>query len=587
MSGAPAARALVAALGAFAFVQAGRLRLSYADTWDYWNDARALLGEPGVSFYRVHAPLEGALLTPLVATIDRDGLGPWVGPHLLHAALATLTLLAVYAWLRPLVGSRAAALGLLVFAATRLFVRYAPHALVDVPAAGWVAATFAAWDRAETARRPRAQLGWALATGAALAAGMLHKYTLLALPGALGAAGLVRLVLEPDRRARLLRGLVAGGSAIALFALGFGATFLRVEGAVSLATFESVLDQARHMVEAWGVEAPDDYLSMALVVASPLAYMLAALGLLAALRGGPRVRRALPGLLWLPLLGGLIAFRVEHNEARYLLPLFPSVALAAALGARSLAPLLRRIPRPRRARARAFAWGATLLLLVLPAADQVRRDLHPAFARPTQPALVEVLRQALLPDSSLGWHGHPLPLVTTTEPANPLIPEDEFFDTVHIAHPLLRAMTGRDVDGRWGRPDPVRRLLRVVRSDVDLILRGPTGSIYAPVLAAGVDAPPHLELWLRNRWRFAGPGTHGGLQLDEDGWLRAVDPSPGLFGPRVRAAGGEREDVALRIGGDPVSPRRRHHVGRALEEAGPDGLLVERVERLRLPILWE
>ena len=581
--GGGAARALTLAAVAFAFVQALRLRLSYYDSWDYWNDARALLGEPGAIFYRVHGPLEGALLSPLVATLDRDGLGPWVGPHLLHAALAALTLGVLHAWLAPLAGRRSAAVGVLALAATRLFVRYAPHALVDVPAAGWVAATLAAWDRAETARTPREGARWAALAGLALGAGMLHKYTLLALPGALGAGALLR-AREAGGRARLRRLALSGFSSLAVFGAGFAAAFLRTEGRVGLPTFLDVLAEARASLEPWGAESPADYIDLALRVASPLVFALAALGVLAAARSwqSTRVRRALPGLLWLPLAGGLLAFGLPHNEARYLLPLWPSLALLVALGTRSLLPLARRSPR-----LASGTMAAGLALLAAPAVSQAAHDLHPAFARPTQPAFASVLRQALLTPSRVLWHGEPIPLVTTPRPEAPVLPADEFFDVVHLAHPFVAALGERSTLGSdRAVADPVAYLL-ARPGEVDLLVRGAEEVHYTTRFVEGVRPPDELELWVRSRWRFAAPGALGGLRLTDEGRLLLESPSPGLASDVVHAAGGHATTVGLAVDGTRLGAGTVHDVRDRLAAAKPGGVVVTRVEHLALPLGWE
>lgn len=581
-----AARGLAAAAAAFAVLQALRLRLSYYDSWDYWNDARALLGESDAVYYRVHGPLEALLLSPLVATVDRDGLGPWIAPHLLHAGLAALTLVLLHGWLRPLVGPRGAAAGVLVFAATRLFVRYAPHALVDIPAAGWAVATFAAWDRADRAAaagHARQAARWAVASGAALGAGMLHKYTLLALPGALGGAALLRAALEPGGLARLRRLTLTGLSCLGVFTLGFAGALWRAEGSVSFQTFLEVLSEAEDMVQTWGGEGAGDYVALALGVASPLTFALALGGLAVVLRHwrSDRVRRALPALLWLPLAGGLLALRVTHSEARYLLPLWPSLALLVGFAVRASVPLLRRAPGPS-----AVAVAVGLAAVAWPAISQARHDLHPAFARPTQPAFAHVLRQALLTPSRVLWRGHPVPLVTTPNPEAPALPDDEFFDFVHLAHPFVSALGERGVEGRYETPQRPVRMMMNEPGEVDLLVRGAPEVLYTPRLVEGAEAPAELELWLRSRWRFRAPGTLGGLRLDEEGRLHVEAPSPGLSGADLRAAGARVSTVGLAVDDARLPSGRVHDLRAAVQAAGPAGVSVSRVERVALPLLW-
>ena len=228
-----------------------------------------------------------------------------------------------------------------------------------------------------------------------------------------------------------------------------------------------------------------------------------------------------------------------------------------------------------------------LLAMAVPALAQARHDLHPAFARPTQPAFSEVLRQALLTPSRIFWRGLPLPLVTTPTPDAPTLPDDEFFDLVHLAHPFVAAMGERPVDGHDDLVHDAVELLMETPGDGDLLVRGAAEHLYTPRFVAGVEPPAYLELWLRSRWRVRGPGTLGGLHLRADGQLHVAAPSPGRDGEFLRAAGGTTRTVDLRVDGERLSAGRTHDVGRLVAAAGSAGLVIERVEHVTLPVRWE
>jgi hypothetical protein len=572
--------ALVVAMGlAFMLHQAFALQIHYYDTFDYLNDARRLLGDESASYYRVHAPLGPLLAMPvasaILSTAEVDDPLRWVLPHLLGALLAALTLLAVWGWLRSRVGGRWALLGVLLLMGTSLFVRYAPFLLVDIATAGWVAAAFLAWARATSPRGRWFHYG---AFGVAIAGGMLTKYSVIVLPLPFVAAELVRVVVERRLCWRRLLGGLFGGCVAALVFWGvMSAVFGYVDGRpFTLETLEALLAGSSAAVVSFPGETWADYAPMLVACVSPITLALAALGVATGLRRS--WRRDLPVLLWILLLGGLLSFRIGHNEARYLWPILPAIAYFAVIGARASWGMLHSLARGRGRVAVALLSLAVMGLALTPGISQARRDTHPFFYTGTQPAFVRFIEDHTSGDRSVFWAGH---FVALSPPSpNAAVPEDEFFDFFHLGHPCVHLLTSGRVVGVPSPGDPAR-FLRGRPGEGDVLVVGPPSFVFGP----GAAAPETFEVYARRRLSLR---REGSAYVDDDGraWLRVV-------GSELEAVTelGECDLSAVPVGGDAIplgrhvlGPGARFTPGPALEGEAP--LSVVSVVRRVFPASW-
>lgn len=494
----------------FTLHQAFALRIHYYDTYDYLNDARRLGGDRSAAYYRVHSPLVPVLAIPVARAIGDveppDAPIRWVLPHLLGVALAVFTLVLVFLWLRDRAGTRWALLGLVLLIGTRLFVRYSPFLLVDIATAGWAAAAFLAWARATSAHgRP-----WHYALfGLAVAGGMLTKYSMLILPVPFAAAELVRIAVE--RRIRWRRiggGLLGAAVAAATFWLFMSTVFTSLDRRpFTFETLRELLTGSSAAVAALPHETPWDYAPMLVSCVSFVTVALAALGAAASLRTG--WRRDLPVAIWVVLFFAVFSLAIGHNEARYLWPALPGLIYFAVLGARTLfRSLAATAPRLRSA----VAVGL-LAIAIRPGVAQAIRDSHPFFRTPIQPEVVRFVQENTRNDRTVFWTGH---FVALTPPnPNADLPQDEFFDFFHLAHPCIHMMTdGRVVGVDAGDP---AAFLRARGNDGDAMIVGPPFFVYAQTSS---EPPATFEMLAIRRVTLR---REGDLYVDDEGaaWLRA------------------------------------------------------------------
>jgi hypothetical protein len=553
----------IAALGvvlalAFALYQAFAVRLHTYDGFDYLNDARRLSGDEAAvaAYYRVHAPLVPTLAVPVVRAVAHappDDPARWTLPHLLGVALAALSVLACFLWIRERTNARWAWLGALFVASTPLFVHYAHHILVDVSCAGWVAATFFAWDRATRGRGGWRHYGL---FGVAIAGATLTKYALGALPIAFVLAELLRVVIERKLRARRWLGLVlAGAVAATLFAAAMSAAFFVIDGDVLTARdFAALLGEASGMVAPMEGEGAWDYLPLLFGTVSVFTLGLSLVGLVDGLRRD--WRRDLPAATWIALFGGLLAFRVGHNEARYLLPVLPAVALFATLGARSLVRMARRgLPLPARRTAIATL-GVALALSVAPGVSRAARDTHPFFRSDTQAVFARWVEDHAPGGGKVLWAGHFVAL-TPPDPSPGLV-EDEFFDYFHLGHPAVHFLTDAHMEGVDGFPDPAE-VLRRDEGAADVFVVGPREFVFAYAVAHGAERPATFELFARRRLTLR---PEGDRWVDDGGtaWLRTIEDADGRVTVEALRDLGE-VDLAARAVLGPRMPLGRHHLG--------------------------
>lgn len=496
--GARLATVVVLAFVAFAAIQAFQIRIRFYDTYDYLNDARAILGDdgPGAAYYRVHAPV-----MPLVATLGALAHDPsdpanrwtWLVPHALAFLWVLLTLAALAAYLGRRHGRGPPwngfwIWGLALFVATPLFVRYSPHLLVDIPTAGAVAASLWLWDRVRVDRQWR----WPILLGIAWGVAMGLKYSLLLFPGVFAVAALLETIV--DRKLftrRNARVALAGATGLATF---FGLiSFVYSNGTPEGFSFEqwvADLREASSMVRPMEGDGPWDNVVMLGQVLSPVALVLAAIGLPAALH---RWRRDLPAVLWLAFFVAMLSLGVGHSEARYLYPVFPVVMHLAVLGLRTLWGWRRATPerRAKAQRALRVVLPVSLLAASVPGVAQMVTDRDPFFRRPTHQRVARLIVDALPDDGKVHYSGH---FVVLTPPNKVTYERDEFFDFFHFGHPAIHFLTRRQVLGsRVGRPELA---LRRERSAAAFIV-GPSRFHHATDYLAGHELPTTFEVWIR------------------------------------------------------------------------------------------
>jgi hypothetical protein len=497
--GAQLATLVVAAFVVFAAVQAFQIRVRFYDTYDYLNDARAILGDDGAgaAYYRVHAPV-----MPLVATLGAMAHDPadpanrwrWLVPHALAFLGALLTLAALGAFLARRHGRgppwrRFWIWGLALFVVSPLFVRYSPHLLVDIPTAGAVAASLWLWDRVRVEKSWR----WPVLLGVAWGVAMGLKYSLLLFPGVFAVAALVETAADrrlfSRRNARIaLAGVVGLATFFALIAFVYDRAF---EEGFSLERWIADLQQASNMVRPMEGDRPSDNLVLLAQVLSPVALVLAAIGLPSAMKAW---RRDLPGLLWLVFFVAMLSFGVGHSEARYLYPVFPVVMHLAVLGLRTLwSPKIAPAGRARMRRTLRWVLPVALVAAALPGFGQMVTDRDPFFRRPTHWRVAELLVRELPPEGKVYFSGHFVVLA----PPDPVSYErDEFFDFFHLGHPAIHFLTRRQVQGAHGPPEAH---LRRARGEADAFVVGASRFHHTTDLLAGNPLPSTFTIWIRSR----------------------------------------------------------------------------------------
>src|SRR5262245_39528466 len=143
------ALALVLAL-AHPVYRALHLGVEYYDGYDYLRSARALVGDPLFEYQPQRPPLIPILLTPAMAIVRASPPADpvrLIAPHLTGALISILSAGGVFWLFTRTFGLTLGLLGTLLFASTRYFVHYGPHAMADLPSAGWAAVTIALYLR--------------------------------------------------------------------------------------------------------------------------------------------------------------------------------------------------------------------------------------------------------------------------------------------------------------------------------------------------------------------------------------------------------------------------------------------------------
>lgn len=342
------------------FLTIGAWELSPEEA-QYWDWSRHL----DWSYYS-----KGPGIAYLIAAVTRLGGDSTLAIRLPAVFMGALLALLAYRLARHTTGSeRAAFLSVVILTAMPLYAAGGLLMTTDSPMIlCWAAAVYAVWQAAGDPRRD----AWWHAAGAALAAGLLVKYTILLLVPCL--AGF--LVAHPRRRT-LLRGpgpwIVAGWGVVGSIPI------LMWNWQHAWVSFRHVMGQATGGDAAWWRSA-GEYLGAQVGVVSPLLFVGLVAGIVHVARRGLRGRQPGPLLLfWTsgPLLLFFLLWSLQAKiQANWPAPAYLSGAIAAAAwGAQRLEDRQRRSARRRKA---LLAAGATSIMLgiAVQAAAMVPGPVH-------------------------------------------------------------------------------------------------------------------------------------------------------------------------------------------------------------------
>jgi len=530
---------LLAALSlpaAYTIYRAFTLRVEYHDGFAYLVNARYLAGDRSLPYAPGRPPLVSLLQIPVVKAASlAQAPGPWlmVAPHVLSAVLSLLAALAVFFAYRSGLGPAAALLGVLLFATTRLFIRYGAHVMTDLPVAGLSAAAVALYSAAIRSGRFRT---YALA-GAALGATISTKYSaaLLALALVLATGLLAFRVRQDGARRRLvfdralrpwLGLLLVGLATAAVFAAIHAPVFWSFFGPHALREFLPSMRAGLAAVAGFSDESRKDYLVMLVEMASPAGTLLALGGIAVAL-ARPQRRDAIFAA-WLAVVGGGIVLLVGHNEARYLFPAVPPLFYFAARAVEFCWERWRRPLRPRRTAAMALALVVGLAgLSMVSGAAQAWDDRDRFFRTDIEGRAVELAAQ------SVRGRGRLLLLGTrhTLSPRDPgPVPADEFWNVFHYVPPIPAYFLGRPL-AQLGLPSAsvqvLRPLLAAWLRDGDAVLRL-DGLFYSTKTFPEGPVPRPLEVWSIARLDLVpAPGRPGHLTASQGTVAATLADDPG------------------------------------------------------------
>jgi 4-amino-4-deoxy-L-arabinose transferase-like glycosyltransferase len=550
------------------------LGVEYYDGYDYLRNARALVGDPVLEYQPLRPPFVAVVQTPAMAIVRASPPADpirLIAPHLTAAVVSILSAGGVLWLFSRTFGTMLALLGTLLFVTTRYFVHYAPHAMADLPSAGWAAATVALYIRA---RERRSDGAFALC-GLALGCSVLTKYPLFVLGPALLLSELWLGALARRIDRQCWRGVaIACGLGASFF---FGVQLLLmwiVSGSGVFQLFANTLLIFPKMSGAGEVPGESwlDHGVMTMMMLSLPTLLLAGAGvLLAAWR---QEERDIPCLAALAATGGTTLFLVTHTEARYLLPAIPFLLYFAL---RSVETALRWV------RNRWQDWdglrrGAVIAIGALWLAAALRVGLHqawleedPLYRADLQRRAAERLLAARGPEGRLLWYGFWRTLHTGWAG---LVPHDDFIGIFHFPEFAIPYFLDRNLDPsprRWPtNPDK----LALILEDGDAVLS--TSGRYFDALHLPPVREPPMQVWSvrrlgfraesdvefvaasdpRLRIRLQPDGRGGALSASSlDGrWqilVRSAPDAPPRFAGTVTLAPGVAAEFQLR-GGGPV-----------------------------------
>jgi len=437
-------RGMLAAFGVWSLatcVIAVRVPLDYWDGFEFLTNAVLLAGHGDTvssGYSMLRPPLWPLLLAPLHLVTRSPGAYLWL-PHLFSALVAVAAIAAGYRLFRLSFGAELSAVGAAALALNRLTTHYAAFALADVLSMLTVIVTLHAWLRARTRRGVS---GFALA-GVLAGLSVSSKYPLAMLPAALALFELARAAVpgsgrDPSARVRW-RGLVAPGPWLGgLLAAMTPVAVLTLVVGLAMRPFDraQVISSLQFLMQIGRDAKYDDpwweHLQTAWILFSAPLLACALLGAVEALRA--RRDGDLLHLLWTVTYFAAMTWWSQHREARYLLPIVPSLVWLALRGAQQLWTLVPSL--------RGWRWPAGVAFLAMPAlgsADEARRFFTPPYSQPVMREIAQFVaasgRAPYFVTGGRAWSVFP--------PEPVVFPHDEYMHFHHLSAVAFEYFAGR------------------------------------------------------------------------------------------------------------------------------------------------
>jgi len=426
-------------------IVAVRLPLDYWDGFEFLTNARILAGQGATmssGYSTLRPPLWALVLAPVQWFYRPYGATLWQS-HLLAVVVALAAVLAAWRLFRERLGFALAAVGAAAVALNGLTVHYAPFVLADVFSMLITTLALHAWLLARS--KPG---GWRFPLAGALAGlGLATKFPLLLLPLSFVVFEVVQLALTRKLKPVLTPGPWLAAAACVVVFLGAW----MVAGSITTPGYS--LKLAVEQIRAVLAFAGDRYLDpwwelfevLWMVLGLPF-FLCIALGIVETLRA--RREADLLHLAWCAVYLFIMSRYVAHREARYVLPVLPSVIWLSLRGAEqlwTLAPSLRR-----------FRWLGAAVLLAIPAyggAREAWRFTSPPYSRPIMAQAAELAAgkpYAVVGDRA--WS------VFAPDPV--VFPHDEYMHFHHLSAVAFEYFAGRKRGGYevLQQPGPVAQI---------------------------------------------------------------------------------------------------------------------------------
>lgn len=498
---------------------AAHLAVDYWDGFDYLKNARLIAGHrpphlnPDFSYAR--PPLVSLLTAPLLLAYAPAGGGTAVaGPHLVSMALAAAGLFGTYRLMRECFGPLESAVSALLVLLNPLFIHYAPFVMMDVPSMTFTALTLWAYLAARRTGRP---LLFALA-GLCAGATVCTKYPAALLVPTLGLVEVAR-VLRPGPRAAWLRPSLARRASSLLdvrllLALAVAGAFTYgVHGlAFRLASFGG--GDTWHWMQAamdWGFGhnttgfQTDPWWEYGAELWTLLTPPLCILGLVGVVEACRRWTASdVAHLAWALVFLGMMTFRVGHKEARYLMPVLPSLAFLTVRGFQWV-----KVP---------WRWAVAGLLLVWPAYGawaEARRFADPVYAHPILPQLAAWALERAGPSARFVLEGY-----FTEYPDDPVsLPLDEYGHFHTLNYSTFEYYLDHGVEETQAPADPSLATARAFPHGGALI-HSPVGTYDASHRPPPGSPAPLVVTRIEHQTGAQPPAGSGWKRVSDVDWVR-------------------------------------------------------------------